>query len=524
MFGRKINMFRSVIQDFYKKNIVITADEGQFLNFKNDIIAKYPLPDNDGGRIILVPLINDTGTMKIATELSYKIAYERQLKIKYFYVHSAVDNPVKRQDLLRYIFQQLQNCNIFWIGKLCRIYGIRRRDVIMSNFFWPGFKEPQKNYFTDKNEVLNIKFNGIRIGELIYDTYLRFRSKYTLEMDDVCLADIIRYSKRLVQLWSDFIKSTNIEALITPYTAYHHWGIPSYVFLNQNIDVITFGSYNYIVSNLSVQHPYHSKNFNLFKQKFRQIPNEEMAIKKLLAKQTLEQRLGGQIDSGTSYMKNTAFSSEYIVDFSPGKDKSWCVIFLHCFFDSPHIYGDSLFADFYEWVIYFLKRAVDNSDKVYYVKEHPNALPDNKEVVSFLKESFSQYSNIVFLSSKVSNQQILQKRPDAIFTVYGTVAHEFAFKGIPVVVAGKNPQSDYDFTHKPDTIEDFNYYIDNVGRYKLPEFYNPEEIYEFFYMNYLYYSNKCDSSNFTKALNMDKGVINLPLETPIDDLFYDTNK
>lgn len=311
--------------------------------------------------------------------------------------------------------------------------------------------------------------------------------------------------------------------LLVPYTAYHHWGIPAYVFLDKKINVITFGSHNYIISQLSPQHPYHSKNFHLYPQKFENIDNTEVASKKSLAKRTLDKRLGGEIDSGTLYMRQTAFSSDYTLDFSPEKDQNWCVVFLHCFFDSPHIYGETLFPDFYEWIIHILNRAINNENTFFYLKEHPNALPENRQVVNLIKENFKQYPNIVFLSAKVSNVQILQKSPKAIFTVYGTVAHEFAFKGIPVVVAGQNPQSNYGFTHQPESVDEFNYYLDNIGDFQLPKAYNVEDIYEFFYMNYLYYSDKYDSTNFSKNLNLDKGIINVPQEIPIDDLFFNMN-
>lgn len=520
MIYRKIKVLISVIIEFYKRSISITAEEKKYIEFLNNIQVRYPLLKNKNNAIILIPLMDDIGTMKVSIELAYKIAYEKGLQIKYFYVHSAIDGPVRRVSVFKYSLQQFQNFNFFWVNKLCRIYGIKRKNIIISNFFRPGFKQSNPLIYIEKKQILGITYRNIKIGELIYDTYLRFRSKYTIQLDDLCLADIANYSEKMVDLWKRKLSQYNIKILLVPYTAYHHWGIPAYVCLDSRVDVITFGSSNYILSKLSVQHPYHSKNFQLFSQKFKKNDEEGIAFKKFLARQTLDRRLGGEIDSGTSYMKQTAFSSDHTINFSPETDRNWCVIFLHCFFDSPHIYGNSLFPDFYEWIIHILTRASKNADKVFYIKEHPNALPQNRQVVDLIKELFKQYPNIIFLSGKISNQQILKEFPKAIFTVYGTVAHEFAVKGVPVVMAGQNPQSNYGFIHKPTTIDEFNYYIDNLGHFALPESYDIEEIYEFFYMNYLYYSDKYDSTNFEKVLNLEIGLINLPLEIPIDDLYF----
>jgi len=218
-------------------------------------------------------------------------------------------------------------------------------------------------------------------------------------------------------------------------------------------------------------------------------------------------------------MKKSAFDSNATVKFSAGK-RSWCVVFLHCFFDSPHIYGESLFPDFYEWIIHILSTAKELPHQDYYFKEHPNALSENKKIVQEIKERFSEYSNIIFLSSDITNRQIIEQKPSAIFTVYGTAAHEFASLGIPVIVSGKNPQSDYGFIHKPESVKEFDHYIRNFPIIGLPESYNKEEIYEFFYMHYLFYSKKFDVTNFSKQLDLNNGVINIPKEIPYQDFIY----
>ena len=43
----------------------------------------------------------------------------------------------------------------------------------------------------------------------------------------------------------------------------------------------------------------------------------------------------------------------------------------HCFTDSPHVFGDNLFVDFYEWVDY-LGRVSDKTNYSWYIKLHPS--------------------------------------------------------------------------------------------------------------------------------------------------------
>ena len=517
MIYRKLKGLLIAIIEFYKRSILINIEEKKYIEFLHKIQFRYPLLKNNNNEIILIPLMDDIGTMKVSIELAHKIAHEKGLQIKYFYVHCAIDGLVSRENFFKYSLQQFQNFNFFLGNKLCRIYGIKRKDIIIFNSFWPGFKKPEHIRFTAKEQILEIKFQNIRIGELIYDTYLRFRSQYTMNLSDPCLTDIVEYSKKMTEMWFYELDKYPIKTLLLTYTSYIHWGIPAYVSLEKNIEVLTYGSSYYVLSSLIKEYPYHSKNFHRYRSSFSKLENPIQ--KRKLGEDALDKRLAGEIDAGTYYMKKSAFDTNVTYEFSPGS-KSWCITFLHCFFDSPHIYGESLFPDFYEWIIHILMEAKELPHQDFYFKEHPNALLENKKIVQEIKERFSEYSNIIFLSSDITNRQIIAQNPSAIFTVYGTVAHEFASLGIPVIVAGENPQSDYGFIHKPETIKEFDHYITNFPTIGLPESYNKEEIYEFFYMHYLFYSEKFDATNFPKQLDLNKGVINVPKAIPYQDFIF----
>lgn len=456
--------------------------------------------------------------MKLVTEIAYKMAFEENLEIKYFYIHSGVDAKVHRGSKVAYTVSQFLVFNFLWIHKLCRIYHLKKADIIFSNYFRPGFAKPGLATVSSKEAILQIKYKNIPVGELIYDTYLRFRSKSGVDIKDECLTDIILYSEKMIDRWQEGLDKYKIRRMVLPYVAYHHWGIPAYTCLHKGIEVVTFGAVNYVFSKPTLSHPYHSKNFHTYPHKFSLVSNK--AEKIYLAKDVLQKRLSGVVDVGTAYMKQSAFSDMNDANFSPSENSNWCVVFLHCFFDSPHIYGKSLFPDFHEWVIHILQHATKNTGTYYYIKEHPNALPENRLVVDSIKERYSQNQNIIFLPGYISNKQIAAKKPKAIFTVYGTVAHEFAALKIPVVVAGKNPQSMYGFIYKPETITDFDKYLDSIGLFGLPEEYRENDIYEFFYMHYLFYSAKYDSSNFDKQLDLINGKINLPVGIPFSDLLF----
>lgn len=503
---------------FKDRSIRISDEERGFGAFLKNLRELYPNNSNHNSEIILVPLISDVGTMKLISNIAFRIASEKKLKIKYFYVHTAIDVIIDRSSKLNFYTQQYQNYNAFWLNKLCRIYSIRRRDILISNFFLPEFNASHNFKFRSKNDVLNIHYKGISIGELIYDMYLRFRSKPTIELDDPSLADIYDYGVSLTEKWDQFFSAEKIEMMLSPYTTYLHWGVQTRLALLHNVRVITFGSLIYMFSELRKEHPFHSKDHHLYRHLFDQLSGKTEKLS--LAKIVLDERLKGSVDSGTAYMKSSAFHNNRLQAFQIDKDKLSAVIFLHCFFDSPHVYNGALFPDFFEWILFILRVASENSLINYYIKPHPNGLPANEEIIESLKKKFKDFENIKFISNEISNLQIAEQKPNAVFTLYGTVAHEFAYLGFPVITAGDNPHMGYSFLYNPASVSELEHYIKNVGNFGLPPEYNPDEILEFFYMNYMYYSEKFNLGNFVMVKNFETGEVTLPQNCSIEDVIY----
>jgi hypothetical protein len=398
------------------------------------------------------------------------------------------------------------------------IYSVKRNDILISNYFKVKNQVNQENNFQCKEELLLWENEGLLLGDIVYDSYLRFMQKPTVDLHDRSLYRIVDYSKSMVLKWKELLLSKPIKKILLPYTAYLHWGIPSRVALSSNVDVITYGSLIYMLSKLNNKHPYHSKDHSLYRNIFNHLDSKDRRLKS--AQSTLLNRLGGGIDLGTVYMKNSAFHDKTTADFSIDKDKPSAVVFLHCFFDSPHIYGYCIFPDFYEWILFILDAAVANSGINYYVKPHPNGLPGNDAIITELVERYNNCKNIKFIDKRISNKQILEQRPAAIFTVYGTVAHEFAYNGIPVITAGENPHSQYKFLYNPKIPADLNAFISRVGKFGLPEDYDQNDIVEFFYMHYMYYSSIFEQDNFDFSKDFSNGTIFLPENASVDDLMF----
>lgn len=331
-----------------------------------------------------------------------------------------------------------------------------------------------------KQDVINIRFEGIKVGDLIYDTYLRYANKPEVDIKDPYFATLLEQALNMFFVSKDKLKEYSVTALVTSYTTYTYHGIVTRMCLANNIPVYSIGAYYSLVHKVKEEYPSHANDHFLFHKQFKQLPNQEELLKTYKPK--FEERFKGVIDSATSYMKQSAFSDSVNEELKGVDWKNTVVILAHCFFDSPHIYRDLLFPDFYDWMHFTLKELSKQKDITVIVKQHPNGTPQNEGIFAQLK---NEYKNVKFIDKKTSQLQIINSRPKAIITAYGTAAAEFSYQGFPVVTIYDNPFAAYDFTHNADSIDEYRDLLSKVMN--LPPKQNEQEIIEYYYMQYFHF-------------------------------------
>ena len=507
----RLILLKKELVEFFQISFEPSADEIIVANKIENLKS-----NNKNNHILLIPLINDTAYMNMTLNFVSINNTSNDYNVKYYFVQTGVEQPIQKDKMFAFFhFLKKRKEQYF---RLLNIYNINKKDVLFSNFFL-HFSKPKTISFNSKKNVLLQSEQNILYGDLVYDTYLRYRGEATINLNSKCLYDITDYAKRMIEKQLKVFSKYNSIEILTPYTSYLSWGIAARVALKYNHKVLTYGSNNYILSKLENEYPYHSKNYWLYKKLFKLLTKNDQYLQ--IANNKLQQRLHGVVDQSVSYMTKSAYHSDVnstIEIFD--KSKKFGVIFLHCFFDSPHIYGDGLFPDFYDWIQFLLKIASANSNVNYYIKPHPNGLKDNEAILINLKDDFNEFDNIHFLDKNVSNKYISQSKPDAVFTYYGTVAHEFAFLKIPVVTAGDNPHSLYDFIYKPESIKKFKELIENIGQYGLPKNYSTNEILEFYFMHFMYYSKEFNMINFEMNKNFNNGQIEINTIPENNNIIY----
>lgn len=301
-------------------------------------------------------------------------------------------------------------------------------DLKKAFLIWRGLK--------CKEDVLLLTIDGVVVGDLIYDSYLRYKPAPTINIVDIYLLMIIWQAIRCVRMAKYYFSKNNPKLFLTSYASYIQHGIPVRVALMKGVSVFSLGNYQEFVKKLELEDWLHTRNHTSYYKDWLALNGQDEKLQ--LANLALSKRLAGGVDAATYYMQRSAYedTGEAIPDVSGG-----LVIFLHDFFDSPHCYRWMLFPDFLEWIEYTLGLAQQHNLKIF-VKPHPNQLPESAIVV---KELMIKYPEVCFLSSRVTNTQLVGAGMSCALTVYGTVAHEMAFLGMPVITCGDHPHSDFDF-------------------------------------------------------------------------------
>ncbi len=360
----------------------------------------------------------------------------------------------------------------------------------------------------NKNDLFNLHIFNVHIGVDIYEEFMMKYQYPTFELSHQFAKKEIFNGIKLLIFWKDYFKKNNVKAIVNSHLSLRFLSMPAKIG-GALYDIPFYSAHSNGLNFIKKPHKHSEfikKVYQNYPVKFKSL-NPLEKIKALeISKDRLKQRLSGTIGVDMDYSKKSAFiDSKLNKDFLiSNQDNIKILICTHEFYDSPNSFGDLLFNDFYEW----LKFLIEFSAKVnyeWYIKLHPDF---DKSTLVILNKLFKNKSNFHILESDISFYQIYKKNIKIALTCYGTVGHELPLIGFRVINAGTNPHIAYSFNDHPSSIKEYEDLLSNLGiawQNKI----DPKEIYEFYYMHYLYLSNDCIQDfkfydNFISAQSLNK--------------------
>jgi hypothetical protein len=309
---------------------------------------------------------------------------------------------------------------------------------------WRAFRSWRR---LQSREMLNaLAIAGVPAGDLINDSYLRFKPAPTVELRDPYLWLTIWNAHRQIRRARVYFRRVKPILYLTSYSTYIQHGVAVRVALQSGVRVHSFSNYQEFGKVLTLEDWVHTKNPDAYAEEFARLPNQQARIEE--AENALAARIAGAIDATSGYMKRSAYalSAEPVPDV-----RGVVVVFLHDFFDSPHVYRDLVFSDFWQWICFTIETLRDAGIR-FVLKPHPNQISLNGPVFERLR---LRYPTISIISPEVTNLQLVEAGMACAVTVYGTVAHEMAYLGIPSIACGHHPHVSFDFCRTARTREQY---------------------------------------------------------------------
>lgn len=342
-----------------------------------------------------------------------------------------------------------------------------------------------------KRDVVEIRVEGMLLGDLIYDTYLRFLSASTVELQDSRLRDFIRDALLIFFTARDFFARHQVVAVLADHTVYIGCGVLARLAAQQGVPLYhVYYTPSFFLERLECGVPGMPIRWPWwrYRELFAELPAAEQEAARERGRASLTARLSGQVQSAV-LRSHSAYGAGAGARLLSTSDKPKILVMLHDFCDAVHVFRDLLFVDFVDWIYFLLSRAAQTPFE-WYVKPHPNLRDPARAAMNATNDAMvaqlqRDFPRVQFLPPGASNRQLVDEGIDALFTVYGTAGHELAYLGVPVVNAGDNPHIAYTFNYHPKSLDEYAALIARAG--SLPPPAAPGEIEEYHYMNYFYF-------------------------------------
>lgn len=311
----------------------------------------------------------------------------------------------------------------------------------------------------DFGDLESLEIQGIKCGDLIIDTYLRFFPDVTVDLNDRFLCYLIWQAHRDVLRAKRYFSKKRPDLFLSSYATYIQHGVPVRVAVKLGIKVVTFGNFQEIGKTLSGADYFQTKNSGNYRSRF----NEKLDKERLLevSRACLDNRLSGGVDPVTAYMAVSAYACK----------KKECpdmtgvvVVYLHDFFDSPHIYRNMLFPDFWAWICFTIDTLRANKIR-FKLKRHPNQVNLSEGAVGLL---LKMYQDLEFVPDGVTTRQLVDAGMVCVITVFGTISHEVAYLGVPSIAAcAGNPHAEFGFCYTANTIFEYEVLLGKANQLRL---------------------------------------------------------
>tara|TARA_B110000908_G_C10266107_1_gene464115 strand:+ start:1488 stop:3017 length:1530 start_codon:yes stop_codon:yes gene_type:complete len=379
------------------------------------------------------------------------------------------------------VISEIENSNIIFfpflkhnkeINKLAKSFKVLISINVFFSFTWTFIK-----YFFnilkhlikihDGSALESFHINSIPIGKHIYDFVLR---KYRIpSLNKFKFIHRVYISICIVYyfLIRDLITKQNIKSVVTLDNVYIE-GVVFELSRSLNLKMYTGFDINLLTLHLFENELDYGKHCRTPDKAYLSDKFDNLSFRNK-AKKFLDIRFSGdqnQHDAKRAFSsKNIRLNREELINKYNLSDGKIVLILPHIFCDAPHGYPSVIYKDYKYWLSDTLRVLNNNKEINIIIKEHPSANLYNED--GYLEDLIKTLNldNIKLISNKI-NAKSLMETVDYCVTCGGTSGMEYAYHGVPVVLASSPPYGDFEFFNKAKNVNHYHELLNNIENLK----------------------------------------------------------
>ena len=319
----------------------------------------------------------------------------------------------------------------------------------------------------------NLCVNGVIVGDLIYDEYLRTRLVPTVDFDSQDFKDFLLQSLTLVFNWFGFFSRNHVISVIS--TDVYLQSVPARIGHSYGIDSFVVDSTSTFTYRLSSSRPRTRDQYRDYPTLFRKLGRVDQKLALEKAEDSIQNRLV-RGNSDPLVNNKSAWTDNYVSRQIEVHDGLNILIAAHDFSDSPHS-AFHFYPDFFIW-LEKLGEFAQSSRHKWYVKTHSDA---SSETVLAVNELATRFPKLQLVDKDSSHKQLIREGVSLALTVLGTIGIEYASQGLPVINATKhhthmaygfniNPQSRREYEAILRGLEDLDHVSHRINKSQVLEY------------------------------------------------------
>ena len=176
----------------------------------------------------------------------------------------------------------------------------------------------------------------------------------------------------------------------------------------------------------------------------------------------MQKHFKGVITDQFENLKQSPFAGKIEKNLISNSSKIKILVASHCFTDSPHVHGNFLFDDYYDWVENLGKISL-KTDYEWYIKPHPNKYHEKKNL-EVINDFVKKYKKFKIIDNYQSHFSYMEKI-DFFLSIDGHIAEEMAYFNKKVIIANKSGRmGSYKFVLNPNTKKDYINLLLNLNK------------------------------------------------------------